>query len=52
MTWIIVPRPKEKNVIRTKWVFRRKLDEQGEVVRNKARFVCKGYSHMKGIDFE
>ena len=43
-TWTLVSRPKEKNVIGTKWVFRNKLNEDGEVTRNKARLVCKGYS--------
>ena len=51
-TWTLVPRPKDKNVIGTKWVFRNNLNDQGEVVWNKARLVCKGYSQMEGIDFE
>ena len=33
----------DKNVIKTKWIFRNKMNEQGEIVRNKARLVCKGY---------
>jgi hypothetical protein len=44
-TWESVPRPKNKNVIGTKWVFRNKLNEYGHVTRNKARLVCKGYTH-------
>ena len=50
-TWTLVPRPKGKNVIRTKWVFRNKLNEEGEVTRKKSRVVCKGYSQEEGIDY-
>jgi hypothetical protein len=51
-TWELVPRPKDKNVIDTKWVYRNKLNEDGHVTRNKARLVCKGYAQVEGIDFE
>ena len=51
-TWELVPRPKDKNAIGTKWVFRNKMNEQGEVIRNKSRLVCKGDSQKEGIDYE
>eukprot|EP00253_Pinus_taeda_P008290 PITA_08290 len=51
-TWELVPRPKDKNVIGTKWIFKNKLNENGEVIRDKARLVCKGYAQQEGIDFE
>jgi hypothetical protein len=51
-TWELVPIPNNKNVINTKWVFRNKLNEDGQVTRNKARLVCKGYAHIEGIDFK
>jgi hypothetical protein len=48
----LVPRPNNKNVIDTKWVFRNKLNEDGQVTMNKFRLVCKGYAHVEGIKFE
>ena len=38
-------------VIGTKWVFRNKQDDQGVVVRNKARLVAKVFSQVEGLDF-
>ena len=51
-TWELVPRPKEKNVIGTKWVFKNKIDENGQVTRNNAKLVCKGYAQIEGIYFD
>lgn len=50
-TWELVPRPDDKNVIGGKWVFRNKLDESGNIVRNKAHFVCKRYAQQEGVDY-
>ena len=50
-TWTYFPRPKDKNVIGTKWVFRNKLDEDGKVSSNKERLGSKGYSQEEGIDY-
>jgi len=40
------------NVIDTKWVFENKMDEQGIIVRNKARLVAKSYNQEEGIDYD
>ncbi|XP_019252810.1 PREDICTED: uncharacterized protein LOC109231616 [Nicotiana attenuata] len=42
--WKLIPKPENISVIRTKWVFRNKLNEDAKVVRNKARLVAQGYS--------
>jgi hypothetical protein len=49
--WHLVPCPNQ-NVVGTKWVFRKKQDENGVVTRNKARLVAKGYSQVEGLDFD
>ena len=51
-TWELVPRPHDKNIIGTKWVLKNKLNENGEVIRNKTILVCKCYSQQQGIYFE
>ncbi|GJY51205.1 retrovirus-related pol polyprotein from transposon TNT 1-94 [Tanacetum coccineum] len=41
-----------KNVIKLKWLWKNKKDEDQTVIRNKARLVAKGYAQEEGIDFE
>ncbi|KAK1650302.1 hypothetical protein QYE76_068107 [Lolium multiflorum] len=52
--WSLVERPKDHriNVIGTKWVFKNKQDEDGIVIRNKARLVAQGFAQIEGMDFE
>jgi hypothetical protein len=38
--------------IGTKWVWKNKEGENGEVVTNKSRLVPQGYSQKEGIDYE
>ncbi|GJR21310.1 retrovirus-related pol polyprotein from transposon TNT 1-94 [Tanacetum coccineum] len=39
-------------VIKLKWLWKNKKDEDQTVIRNKARLVTKGYAQEEGIDFE
>ena len=48
----LVPRPKDIHVISTKWIFRNKTDEDGEIIRNNSRLVAQGYTQMEGVYFD
>ncbi|GJT84744.1 gag-pol polyprotein [Tanacetum coccineum] len=39
-------------IIKLKWLWKNKKDEDQTVIRNKARLVAKGYAQEEGIDFE
>ena len=46
--------PKDKlkvNVVKNRWVFKKKINSNNEVVEYKARLVAKGFSQKFGIDF-
>jgi hypothetical protein len=38
--------------IGTKWVWKNKEGEKGEVVRNKSRLVAQGFNQKEGFDYE
>ena len=50
--WRLIPTPPNVSVVGLKWVFRNKVYKEGNVVRNKARLVVKGYCQQEGIDYE
>nr|GEW35912.1 hypothetical protein [Tanacetum cinerariifolium] len=50
--WELVDKPFGKSVIRLKWLWKNKKDEDQTVIRNKARLIVKAYAQEEGIDFE
>jgi hypothetical protein len=50
--WGLVHPPPGCKPIGTKWVWKNKEGEKGEVVRNKSRLVAQGYSQKEGIYYE
>ena len=47
--WTLVPKPEVEHIIGTKWIFRNKTDEEGNLIRNKSRLVAQGYLQMEGV---
>jgi hypothetical protein len=50
-TWELVELPKGRKTIQCRWIFKRKYDESGNLIKYKARLVAKGYSQQHGIDY-
>ncbi|GJT11321.1 retrovirus-related pol polyprotein from transposon TNT 1-94 [Tanacetum coccineum] len=50
--WEPVDKPFGKMIIKLKWLWKNKKNEDQTVIRNKARLVAKGYAQEEGIDFE
>ena len=51
-TWRMEDLPEGRKAVGSKWVFLRKLDEQGNTVRFKARLVAQGFSQKPGLDYD
>jgi hypothetical protein len=50
--WDIVPRPKGKPVVTSKWIYKIKHVANGSVEKYKVRFVARRFSKVEGIDYE
>ena len=50
-TWELCELPAHKKSLGGRWVFALKKDENGEVVKYKARYVAKGFNQIFGSDY-
>jgi hypothetical protein len=50
--WELVDPPPGCKPIGTKWLWKNKEGEKGEVVRSKSRLVAQGFSQKEGIVYE
>ena len=49
--WDIVPRPKDKSVVSSKWIYKIKHAADGSVEKFKERFVARGFTWKEEIDY-
>lgn len=52
IVWEVVPRPKDKLVVGSRWIFKVKHAIDGNIEKYKARFLVKGFSQVEGNDYE
>ena len=50
-TWQVVERPKGRNVVQCKWVFKIKKDAEGKIERYKAHLVVKGFTQVENVNY-
>ena len=48
----MVPRPQDKAVVTSKWLYKIKHGSNGSAEKFKARFVARAFSQKEGIDYD
>ena len=50
--WKLVDPPKGASIVGCRWVYKKKLDNKGKLVKYKARLVAQGFSQKYGSNFD
>ncbi|KAG5673869.1 hypothetical protein PVAND_003879 [Polypedilum vanderplanki] len=50
--WCLVDLPVGRKAVGSKWVFKKKEDQEGNIIEYKARLVAQGYSQKYGEDYD
>eukprot|EP00253_Pinus_taeda_P026597 PITA_26597 len=50
--WDVVPRPKDKFVVTSKWIYKIKHGADGSAKKHKARLVAQGFCQKEGVDYD
>jgi hypothetical protein len=48
----LITLPEGHNAIRVKWIFKKKMNAEGEIEKHKTKLVVKGYKQQYGVDYE
>lgn len=51
-TWALVQKPKNVNIVDSKWVFTIKHDKNGNLTKYKARLVARGFNQLYKLDYD
>ena len=50
--WDIVPKPENKSVVSSKWIYKIKHAADGSIEKYKEIFLARGFSQKEGINYE
>ena len=50
--WEVVPRPTDRAVVGSRWIYKIKHGVDGSINKYKARFMEEGFSQKEGIDYK